>query len=65
MAKFGPGGYKRSDGKWCKPPNWKKPDLKAIIEQQLAAAQQRDRQVPLIKPDDTSMFETSDHSADA
>lgn len=26
MTKFGPGGYMRSDGKWCKPPNFVAPD---------------------------------------
>lgn len=35
MAKFGPGGYRRPDGKWMKPPGWQKPDLKSIILRQL------------------------------
>jgi predicted HAD superfamily Cof-like phosphohydrolase len=26
MTKFGPGGYKREDGKWCKPPDFVPPD---------------------------------------
>ena len=26
MTKFGPGGYKREDGKWCKPPDFIHPD---------------------------------------
>jgi predicted HAD superfamily Cof-like phosphohydrolase len=34
LAKFGPGGYRREDGKWMKPPDWKKPDLKTLIEKQ-------------------------------
>lgn len=32
LAKFGPGAVKREDGKWIKPPNHPKPDLKRIIE---------------------------------
>lgn len=31
MKKFGPGGYRRSDGKWIKPPDWQAPDLKKIL----------------------------------
>jgi predicted HAD superfamily Cof-like phosphohydrolase len=36
MAKFGEGSYKRSDGKWMKPPNWVSPDqfIKDEIERQ-------------------------------
>jgi predicted HAD superfamily Cof-like phosphohydrolase len=28
MTKFGPGGHRREDGKWCKPPNFTPPDDK-------------------------------------
>ena len=36
MTKFGPGGYKREDGKWCKPPNSVPPDdeIRKVIENQ-------------------------------
>lgn len=38
LAKFGPGGYRRDDGKWIKPPDWKKPDIAGAIarEEKLA-----------------------------
>lgn len=32
LRKFGPGGYRRADGKWMKPPDWTPPDLQAAIE---------------------------------
>jgi predicted HAD superfamily Cof-like phosphohydrolase len=32
LAKFGPGGYRREDGKWVKPPNHQPPRVKEIIE---------------------------------
>lgn len=31
MAKFGPGSYKREDGKWIKPPDWQPPNLKQLL----------------------------------
>lgn len=34
MAKFGPGGYMREDGKWIKPLLWQAPNIKAILEEQ-------------------------------
>jgi predicted HAD superfamily Cof-like phosphohydrolase len=34
LAKFGPGGYRRDDGKWVKPPNHKPPRIKEILESQ-------------------------------
>lgn len=36
MEKFGPGGYKREDGKWMKPPDFKSPDddIRRMIEEQ-------------------------------
>ena len=34
LKKFGPGGYRRDDGKWVKPPNHKGPDVAALIEDQ-------------------------------
>ena len=33
LEKFGPGGYRRDDGKWMKPPGWKAPDIAAILQQ--------------------------------
>lgn len=34
LRKFGPGGYRRPDGKWCKPPDWQKPDIKQVLKEQ-------------------------------
>lgn len=34
LAKFGPGGYRRDDGKWVKPPNHPKPRIKEVLEAQ-------------------------------
>lgn len=31
IAKFGPGGYRREDGKWVKPPGHKPPDIAGIL----------------------------------
>lgn len=31
MAKFGPGGHRRDDGKWIKPPDWQKPPLGELL----------------------------------
>jgi predicted HAD superfamily Cof-like phosphohydrolase len=31
LRKFGPGGYRRDDGKWMKPPGWTGPDIAAAI----------------------------------
>jgi predicted HAD superfamily Cof-like phosphohydrolase len=31
LRKFGPGGYRREDGKWMKPPDWTAPDIAAAI----------------------------------
>lgn len=31
LSKFGPGSYKREDGKWMKPPTWKPPQIKEIL----------------------------------
>jgi predicted HAD superfamily Cof-like phosphohydrolase len=33
LAKFGPGGHRREDGKWIKPPDWVKPDIAGLLEQ--------------------------------
>ncbi len=41
MAKFGPGGRRRADGKWLKPPNWQPPKLREIIEALIAKAEKR------------------------
>ena len=35
LAKFGPGGYRREDGKWIKPPDHKPPDINGILQRQL------------------------------
>ena len=34
LAKFGPGGYKREDGKWIKPTDWVPPDILGELEAQ-------------------------------
>lgn len=34
LAKFSEGGYRREDGKWMKPPNWKAPDLEGELRRQ-------------------------------
>ena len=34
LAKFGPGGYKDENGKWIKPPNHPKPEVKELLESQ-------------------------------
>ncbi len=31
LAKFGPGGHRRDDGKWVKPPGHKPPDISGIL----------------------------------
>lgn len=36
LAKFGPGGYRREDGKWIKPPNLKPPRIAELIQEQKA-----------------------------
>lgn len=35
LQKFGPGGYRREDGKWVKPPGHKPPDLRSLIITQM------------------------------
>lgn len=35
LAKFGPGGYRREDGKWIKPPDHKPPKIQEIVEKHL------------------------------
>ena len=34
LRKFGPGGHRREDGKWVKPPDWKAPDIEGILVKQ-------------------------------
>lgn len=34
MAKFGPGSWKREDGKTMKPPDWKPPDIEGALRKQ-------------------------------
>ncbi len=34
LAKFGPGGHKRDDGKWIKPPDWKPPEITKLLADQ-------------------------------
>lgn len=34
LRKFGPGGRRRADGKWLKPPDWTPPDLMARLKAQ-------------------------------
>ncbi len=31
LAKFGPGGYRREDGKWMKPPGHQPPDILGVL----------------------------------
>ena len=33
LAKFGPGGYLREDGKWIKPPDHEPPDIAGFLEE--------------------------------
>ncbi len=42
LQKFGPGGYRRDDGKWIKPADWTPPDIAGIIESQLATQENTD-----------------------
>lgn len=32
LTKFGPGGHRREDGKWVKPPGHQPPDVKGLLE---------------------------------
>jgi predicted HAD superfamily Cof-like phosphohydrolase len=32
LAKFGPGGHRREDGKWVKPPDHKPPDIAGLLD---------------------------------
>jgi predicted HAD superfamily Cof-like phosphohydrolase len=32
LAKFGPGGHRREDGKWVKPPGHQPPDIKGLLD---------------------------------
>jgi len=34
LEKFGPGGHRRDDGKWVKPPNHQPPDIKSVLKKQ-------------------------------
>lgn len=34
LAKFGPGGHRRADGKWIKPPNHQPPDIERVLREQ-------------------------------
>ncbi len=38
LRKFGPGSYARSDGKWMKPPDWRPPDIRGVLERLALAA---------------------------
>ena len=35
LSKFGPGGYRRDDGKWIKPPTWTPPKIMRILQDQM------------------------------
>lgn len=41
-------GYKREDGKWMKGPNYQPANLRPIIEAQIEAARQQDKQSTLV-----------------
>jgi predicted HAD superfamily Cof-like phosphohydrolase len=32
LRKFAPGSYRREDGKWMKPPDWRPPDILGAVE---------------------------------
>lgn len=34
LAKFGPGSYRREDGKWMKSSDWVPPDIKSVLAEQ-------------------------------
>lgn len=34
LGKFGPGSYKREDGKWMKPPDFTPPDIEGVLADQ-------------------------------
>jgi len=34
LRKFAPGGHRREDGKWIKPPNWQPPDIIGKLKEQ-------------------------------
>lgn len=38
LAKFAPGGYRRDDGKWVKPPDWIPPPIAEILGQPSGSA---------------------------
>ncbi len=38
LRKFGPGSYARADGKWMKPPDWRPPDIRGVLERLALAA---------------------------
>ena len=35
LAKFGPGGYRREDGKWIKPDDWQPPNIVGVLNNQI------------------------------
>lgn len=45
LAKF-QGGYRRSDGKWIKPADWKAPDLEAVIQRMIESRKSRATDCP-------------------
>jgi predicted HAD superfamily Cof-like phosphohydrolase len=40
LGKFGPGSYRREDGKWMKPPGHVPPDLRSLLEIQSIAPEE-------------------------
>jgi predicted HAD superfamily Cof-like phosphohydrolase len=34
LRKFGPGSYRRADGKWIKPPDFRPPDIAKVLREQ-------------------------------
>lgn len=40
LAKFGPGGHRREDGKWVKPADHKPPDIAGLLEQMRVCIEQ-------------------------
>jgi predicted HAD superfamily Cof-like phosphohydrolase len=41
LRKFAAGSYVRDDGKWMKPPDWRKPDILGVVERQTSLTSAR------------------------
>lgn len=54
LAKFGPGGWRRDDGKWMKPPDHKAPDIAGILKELETPPDDEGGMYPDITDDDGS-----------